>query len=73
MFSDRRLKEDIVHVGDNNGHKWYVWTWNKLASRLGLEGSCSGVMADEAHAKQPDAVKIKDGFLYVNYSALGVM
>jgi hypothetical protein len=73
MFSDRRLKDDIVHVGDNNGHKWYVWKWNKLANRLGLDGSCSGVMADEAHTKQPDAVKIKDGFLYVNYSALGVM
>jgi hypothetical protein len=44
-----------------------------LANKLGLDGSCRGVMADEVHAKQPDAVKVKDGFLFVNYSTLGVM
>lgn len=72
MFSDRRLKDDIVRVGERNGHKWYMWTWNKQANKLGLEGTCEGVMADEAFAINPDAIKIKDGYMFVDYRDLGV-
>ncbi len=70
MFSDRRLKEDITLVGEVDGHKWYTWNWNELGNMIGLEGYCQGVMADEAHAKVPEAVTFKNGFLFVDYSKI---
>lgn len=71
MASDPRLKENIEHVGYMDGHKWYTWTWNKIANDIGFDGECQGVMADEAHAKVPEAVSFMNGFLFVDYSKLG--
>ena len=72
MFSDRRLKKNIRYIGNENGIRKYSWTWNKLGNALGLHGTGSGVMADEVEEKFPDAVSIQDGFLIVDYQALGV-
>lgn len=72
FFSDRRLKSDISYVGDENGIRTYKWAWNKLAETLGLTGSGRGVMADEVEQTHPEAVSVKDGFLYVDYRKLGV-
>ena len=69
FFSDRRLKDNIEFVGMENGHKKYRWDWNEIASGLGLSGSGHGVMADEV---DPGAVSIRDGYMVVDYSKLGV-
>lgn len=69
MFSDPKLKDNITYVGDVNGNKWYIWDWNRLAHSLGLEGKSCGVMATEINQ---DSVKVKDGFLFVDYASLGV-
>lgn len=71
-FSDRRLKSDIEYVGNENGIRKYRWSWNSLANALGLYGRSHGVMADEVEATHPDAVTVKDGYLFVNYGELGV-
>jgi len=73
MFSDRRLKKNVVHIGNVNGHKFYKFDWNKLANELGLYGSTCGCMADEVYSKVPEAVLIKNDFLFVNYSTIGVL
>ena len=73
IWSDLRLKDDILLIGDRNGHNWYSWTWNKTAESLGLTGKCEGVIADEIELYRPDLVSMKDGYKSVNYSALGVL
>lgn len=70
-FSDRRLKSNIEFTGEENGFRKYKWTWNKLASRLGLRGSGSGVMADEVAKTNPEAVSLRDGFMVVDYDSIG--
>ena len=71
-FSDIRLKENIKHLGERNGHKWFSWDWNKIAGNLGLKGGSEGVMAHMVHEYQPDAIGVRDGYITVNYEALGV-
>ena len=73
MFSDRRLKKDIKHIGEINGHKWYSFTWNGVAEKLGLSGNTYGCMADEVYEKAPGAVILKDGFMMVLYGTLGIL
>ena len=72
MFSDRRLKSNIEFTGEENGLRKYRWSWNELASRLGLSGQGSGVMADEVLESHPEAVSMRDGFMIVDYQKLGV-
>lgn len=73
MFSDRRLKKNIKIVGKTNGFNWYSFTWNSVAEKLGLSGNTYGIMADEVFAKIPEAVSLKDGFMFVNYAMIGVL
>lgn len=73
MFSDRRLKKNIKIVGKTNGFNWYSFTWNSVAEKLGLSGNTYGIMADEVFAKIPQAVSLKDGFMFVNYAMIGVL
>lgn len=48
LLSDRRLKKEINEIGSlPNGQKVYTWTWNEKANEIGLEGSSTGVIADE--------------------------
>lgn len=72
MFSDRRLKKSIKYVGTVRGWNWYTWTWNVVAEKMGLVGNCQGCMADEVYAEEPEAVVMKDLFMWVCYPRLGV-
>lgn len=72
MFSDRRLKKNIKLIGNVKGHKWYSWAWNVVAEKMGIKGECQGCMADEVFITDPDAVIMKDLFMWVNYSKLGI-
>jgi hypothetical protein len=70
MFSDRRLKTDIQPIGEIDGHKWYSWKWNTVAEKMGLKGETIGVMADEVRDKQPEAVSLNRGFMFIDYGKL---
>ena len=70
--SDERLKKDIEKIGVKNGHNWYRWTWNDIANRIGYKGTTEGVIAQEVQKTNPDAVAMVNGYLHVNYEALGV-
>lgn len=67
--SDRRLKTDIVALGQSeNGIKLYSWKY-----KSDLVTSWVGVMAQDLEATHPGAlVTGADGFYRVNYSSLGV-
>ena len=73
MFSDRRLKKNIKIIGKVKGFNWYSFTWNTVAEKLGMTGNTYGIMADEVFAKIPQAVSLKDGFMFVNYGMIGVL
>ena len=70
--SDERLKKDIEKIGVKNGHNWYRWTWNDIANRIGYKGTTEGVIAQEVQKANPEAVVVVNGYLHVNYEALGV-
>jgi hypothetical protein len=64
-FSDRRLKKDIVPMGERNGLPWYVfrYIWEDAISPLSY-----GFMADEIAKVMPEAVREHgSGYLQVNY------
>lgn len=73
IFSDRRLKKNIKKLGKLNGHNFYSFDWNTRANELGLYGNTCGCMADEVFEKYPQAVLVKDGYLFVNYKAIGII
>jgi hypothetical protein len=65
-FSDRRLKRNIERVGTMASglplyEYEYIWGGPRQV----------GVMGDEVLAVRPDAVSVIDGFLAVDYAALG--
>ena len=63
-WSDRRLKRDIVRVGERNGLPLYFWRY--LWGALGM-----GHMADEVRIPHPSAViRMPNGFDAVNYGEL---
>lgn len=68
IFSDERLKENIEHVGVENGHNVYEFEY--------LNGSGKryrGVMAQEVLEKNPSAIMMdKSGYMAVDYSKIGV-
>lgn len=69
LFSDARLKEDIVFDGPSGiaGVNLYTFRY------LGGEHTFRGVMAQEVREVRPDVVAAdRDGFLKVNYDALGI-
>lgn len=63
FFSDRKMKENIIPLGEENG--WPVYEFNYI----GNPTKYVGVMADEV---DPSAVVEIDGFKAVDYSKLGV-
>jgi hypothetical protein len=66
-FSDRRLKKDIVRIGEKLGLPWYGfrYIWEDNISPLSY-----GFMADEVKAKFPDFVKREGDYDMVDYSVL---
>ena len=71
-FSDRRLKRNLEKIGEVNGHNWYMWDWNIVANKMGLDGKSEGVLADELVKTNPDCIGIQDGFMFVDYTKLGI-
>lgn len=69
IFSDRRLKADIVKLGeypDGLGRYRYRYLWEDAARE--------GVMADEVATLRPWALgPVRGGYATVNYSALGAV
>jgi len=65
MASDRRLKRDIVPLGESGGHQWYEfkYLWDDIKH--------VGVMAQDLLEYLPGAViERPDGFLMVDYGRL---
>ena len=73
MFSDRRLKKNIKKIGVYKGFNIYSWDWNTVANKMGLLGSTIGCMADEVYTEMKEAVSIKNMFMFVNYSKIGIL
>lgn len=62
--SDKRLKVDIVKIGELRGYNVYSWTWNFAAKLLyGLTGKEIGVLAQDLPADVVD--KDKYGYLFI--------
>ena len=69
LFSDIRLKTNIVKVSESNGYNIYTWDWIEGHDY----GYNTGVIAQEVLEKNPSAVSMMDnGYYAVDYSALGV-
>lgn len=66
FMSDERLKEDIIPMGQENGHNVYQFRYK------GMDKQYIGVLAQEVMKTNPEAVKQMDGFYAVNYDAIGV-
>lgn len=65
LFSDRRLKKDIIPAGSKNGLPWYGfrYVWEDAISPLRY-----GFMADEVAEIMPDAVSVHpSGYAQVDY------
>jgi len=73
MFSDRRLKTNIKKLGKVNGFDFYSFDWNSVANMIGLKGSTFGCLADEVFKVAPKAIILKNNFMMINYSAIGVL
>lgn len=69
-FSDRRLKRNIVKVGEfDNGLGKYQWIYKNDPSNT----VCEGVMADEVKALVPEAYgESSTGYGMVDYAKLGI-
>lgn len=65
--SDRRLKENIDPAGERNGFNLYKFNYKDLPDQKFI-----GVMAQEVQESRPDAVHEIDGYLAVDYDALGL-
>ncbi|URC15520.1 tail spike protein/chaperone [Octadecabacter Antarctic DB virus 2] len=72
VASDPRLKENVQHVGDIDGVRFYNWDWNEEGLKVASPGQGTfGVMADELQKTHPELVTTgADGYLRVNYSGL---
>lgn len=64
--SDERLKEDIKLLGKENGHNIYEFRYKGAPERY------IGVMAQEVQKTHPEAIGEFNGYLTVNYDAIGV-
>jgi len=67
LASDRRLKENIALVGNQNGYNLYEF--NYIGSP---ERRYRFVMADEVEAKDPSAIFEIAGIKFVNTNKIGI-
>lgn len=72
--SDRRLKENVVHVGKHPlGIGLYLFDYKPKFRDAWGHGRQFGVMADEVEKIMPEAVSVHpDGYKMVNYAMLGI-
>jgi hypothetical protein len=72
MMSDRRVKDDIVRIGQHRlGLGLYLFRYKTPHSERYGSHRRVGVMADEVAEKYPDAVvRDEDGYLRVDYGRL---
>jgi hypothetical protein len=72
--SDRRIKENIVRVGDHPlGIGPYLFDYKPEFREQWGHGRQFGVMADEVEAVMPQAVLMhSNGYQMVNYGMLGI-
>jgi hypothetical protein len=68
MASDIRLKDNIEHIGKENGHNIYTFTYINDPDKI----SYRGVMAQEVIETHPEAIVHDGDFMKVDYSKLGV-
>ncbi len=74
LASDKRLKDNIVRLGEGDGLRWYQWTWNDLAAELSIDAPTTGLIAQEVQENYPEAVNVMDnGYLCINYAILDRM
>ena len=73
MYSDRKLKTNIKKIGTIKGFNFYSFDWNHIGNMLGLRGSTYGCMADEVIKTNPEAVSLNNGFMFINYTTIGVL
>lgn len=67
LFSDSRLKDNIVLVGKEKGHNIYEFNYKDGSGRY------RGVLAHEVKKIEPDAVKeMSNGYLAVDYDKIGL-
>lgn len=72
MASDIRLKKNIKKIGKVNEFNFYSFDWNSIANKLGLTGSTCGCMAHEVYDVMPEAIVLRNDFMWINYSMIGV-
>lgn len=68
LFSDKRLKKNIKHIGEENGFPLYEFTYRHDPK----EQKYIGVMAQDVEKINPEAVSNRDGYKAVNYGMIGV-
>ena len=67
LFSDRRLKENIEFVGEENGFPTYKFNYINVPEKVFI-----GVMAQDVEKIMPEAVGETEGYKTVNYGMIGV-
>ena len=67
LFSDARLKENIEHIGEENGFPIYKFNYTNIPEKTYI-----GVMAQDVENIMPEAVFESEGFKKVNYDMIGV-
>ena len=77
MFSDERLKTNIVKVKEADGtdckidgHQIYTWDWNDKGQELVEQLQGMGVIAQEVPETRPDAIIHDEDYLMVDYGLL---
>jgi hypothetical protein len=71
MFSDRRMKENIIKVGAlDNGLNLYKFDYKPEFKELAGHGSYIGVMADEAKVIPDAVIRQTNGYDMVDYSKI---
>ena len=65
--SDIRLKENIVQIGTSKmGYKIYEFNYKNDDTRY------RGAMAQDVITKLPEAIGVRDGYLYVDYDMIDI-
>lgn len=66
-FSDKRLKENIERVGEQNGYPLYKFNYINVPEKTYI-----GVMAQDVEKIKPEAVSESEGMKRVNYDMIGI-